>query len=180
MQAAPQGQSCHRRQDSQPFPDLTAASSTRETPGGWEYVRTEEEVQGKGWGRRSCQSGSGQSCGSGTATLGCTSSSEVPRRENSFSGRRSDEGSCVGATAAMPRQPNLSLIPAERFDNNTVCRQGNPKCGVPPGKTWCWTWARAANTCEQVNSKMHSHRLAAQRLSSQHLKSHEDKEVFSR
>lgn len=54
-------------------------------------------------------------------------------------------GSRVGAAAAMPRQPNLSLI-RRRGDNNTVCRQGSAERGVPPGKTWCWARARAANT----------------------------------
>lgn len=91
-----------------------------------------------------------------------------PEETTAFSGKCSDERSCVGTILAIPRQTNLSLIPAERFDNNTVCRQGNPKCGVPPGKTLCRTWARVANTCEQRNSKIFCHRLAPLRRGSQY------------
>lgn len=62
-----------------------------------------------------------------------------PEEIRAFSGRCSDKRSCVGTILATPRQTNLSLIPAERLDNNIVCRQGNPKCGIPPGKMLCWT-----------------------------------------
>lgn len=89
-----------------------------------------------------------------------------PGGVTAFSGRCSDRRSCVGTVVPMPRQTSLSLIPAEGFDNNTVCRRGNPERGVPPGKTGCWAWARAADTCEQVNSSVCSHRPPALRLGS--------------
>lgn len=110
------------------------------------------------WAWRSCKSGSDQSCWEWDQPLsGHPPAPRCPGGMTAISGRRSGRRSCVGTIVALPRQTNLTLIPAERFDNNAVCRQGNPECGVPPGETLCWTWASAANTCERLDSTVYSH-----------------------
>lgn len=162
-----------------PSPDLRASSSTRGTRPDSRQLGVREDGGGStgegGDGGLTSQGVSGTT-GSGTShyqvplwAVSC------PGGVTAFSGRCSDRRSCVGTVVPMPRQTSLSLIPAEGFDNNTVCRQGNPKCGVPPGKTLCWAWARAADTCEQVNSTVCRHRPSALRLGSQHLIKREKK-----
>lgn len=82
--------------------------------------------------------GVSRSAGSGTSHyLVHLQAPNCHEETTAFFGRRSDRGSCVGTFLAVPGQTNLSLIQAERSDSNRVCRQGNPKGGIPPGKTLC-------------------------------------------
>lgn len=139
------------------FPALPRARSTRQHQGNKTRLQAAGSSEDRGGSTRS---GVGMeafaSQGVIRTTGSCTSRYQVHLRalgcaegRTALSGRRSDWRSSVGAVAAVPRRTHLSLIPAERSDNDPVCRQGNPKRGVPPGKTLCWTWASAANTCEK-------------------------------
>lgn len=110
----------------------------------------------------------------------CLQALNFPGEITAPSVRCSGKRSQIGTILAMPRQTNLPLIPlrsltiTQSVDKETQCvafLQGNCCAGPGPGP---------ANTCEQTNSKMYSHRLAPLRLGSQRfIKRNKDKEVSS-
>lgn len=110
----------------------------------------------------------------------CLQALNFPGEIIAFSGRCSDKRSWIGTALAMPRKTNLFLIPlrgwiiTQSVDKEIQCMaflQGKRCAGPGPGP---------ANTCEQTDSKMYSHRLAPLRLGSQcFIKRNKDKEVSS-
>ena len=140
-----------------------ASNSTRKqdsTQGGWEYTRTGGRTKVSGEDQGLTVWAQSEERGVGPDIISASSSLQLPRRDRSVLWQVLRQ-EVMRRRCSGNRQTDLSLIPAERLDDNTVCRQGNPERGIPPGKTLCWTRARAANTCERVNSKMHSHRFGS-------------------